>query len=113
MKFAALVLVTALSATAVAQPASPKADVFDSNKSASTPAAPKRPAQPDRAAPPFTSAPEVYSGFSGPGEPVRGAGLGGWRNGREGVRYKGPSPKPGRLGVPRAVLGNVVGWLTT
>src|SRR5262249_40857395 len=45
--------------------------------------------------PPFTSALEVYSGFSGAGEPVRGGGLGGWRTGREGVRYKGPHPKPG------------------
>ena len=64
---------------------------------APTPAAANRPAPrfPDRAAPPFTAAPENYSGFSGAGEPVVGAGLGGWRSGREGVRYKGPHPKPG------------------
>ena len=39
--------------------------------------------------------PDTYSGISGPGEPVTGDGLGGWRSGNEGVRYKGPHPKPG------------------
>lgn len=48
-----------------------------------------------RNAPVYTSPPEVYSGLSGPGEPVAGDGLGGWRTGREGVRYKGAHPKPG------------------
>lgn len=46
-------------------------------------------------APPFTSPAQVYSGISGPGEPVIGDGSGGWRSGREGLRYKGPHPKPG------------------
>jgi beta-xylosidase len=45
--------------------------------------------------PPFTSPAAVYSGISGPGEPVTGDGLGGWRSGRDGVRYKGPHPKQG------------------
>jgi len=45
--------------------------------------------------PPFTSPAQNYSGISGPGVPVVGNGAGGWRSGREGVRYKGPSPKPG------------------
>ncbi len=36
-----------------------------------------------------------FSGISGPGEPVSGDGSGGWRSGKEGVRYKGPHPKPG------------------
>ena len=77
-------------------------DPFDSNHVAPSgtlaPAAklaiPARPPA-GRAAPVFTSPEAVYSGFSGPGEPVRGAGLGGWRSGREGVRYQGPHPKPG------------------
>jgi beta-xylosidase len=33
------------------------------------------------------------SGTSGPGEPVRGDGSGGWRTGAEGVAYRGPYPK--------------------
>jgi len=41
------------------------------------------------------SQPGTYSGISGPGAPVKGSGLGGWRSGKDGVRYKGPSPKPG------------------
>jgi hypothetical protein len=36
---------------------------------------------------------EAFSGISGPGEPVQGAGLGGWRSGKEGIRYKGAHPK--------------------
>jgi hypothetical protein len=40
-----------------------------------------------------TNPADAYSGISGPGEPVIGAGLGGWRSGRDGVRYKGPHPK--------------------
>lgn len=44
---------------------------------------------------PFTSPAEVYSGLSGPGEPDIGSGLGGWRSGNDGVRYKGPHPKTG------------------
>src|SRR5205085_2834301 len=44
---------------------------------------------------PFTSPSRFYSGISGPGERVAGDGSGGWRSGREGVRYKGPHPKPG------------------
>jgi hypothetical protein len=36
---------------------------------------------------------DAYSGISGPGEPVTGSGVGGWRSGRDGVRYKGPHPK--------------------
>ncbi|HEY4247917.1 MAG TPA: family 43 glycosylhydrolase [Lacunisphaera sp.] len=36
---------------------------------------------------------DTFSGVSGPGESVQGAGLGGWRSGKEGVRYKGPHPK--------------------
>jgi hypothetical protein len=67
-------------------------DAFDSNQTVRVPA--DHPSA-RRSAPPFTSAPELYSGWSGPGEPVRGDGLGGWRSGREGVRYQGPHPKPG------------------
>ena len=40
-----------------------------------------------------TNSADAYSGISGPGEPVTGSGLGGWRSGRDGVRYKGPHPK--------------------
>jgi hypothetical protein len=36
-----------------------------------------------------------FSGISGPGEPVQGDGSGGWRSGKEGVRYKGAHPKAG------------------
>lgn len=71
----------------------PKPEAFNSNQTAaSTPNA--RPAL-SRSDPPFSSAPEIYSGWSGAGEAVRGDGLGGWRSGREGVRYKGSEPKPG------------------
>lgn len=41
----------------------------------------------------ITNPADAYSGISGPGEPVTGNGLGGWRSGRDGVRYKGPHPK--------------------
>jgi xylan 1,4-beta-xylosidase len=47
------------------------------------------------AAPLSVSQPGTYSGISGPGAPVQGNGLGGWRSGKDGVRYKGPNPKPG------------------
>src|SRR5436305_10647016 len=53
----------------------------------------KRAGQPEK--PPFTSPAQYYSGVSGRGGPVVGDGSGGWRSGREGVRYKGPNPKPG------------------
>jgi xylan 1,4-beta-xylosidase len=52
-------------------------------------------AEAPRSAPPFSSPAAAYSGFSGAGEEVSGAGLGGWRSGREGVRYQGARPKPG------------------
>ncbi len=45
--------------------------------------------------PPFTSPLQYYSGVSGPGHSVVGDSRGGWRSGREGVRYKGVQPKPG------------------
>jgi hypothetical protein len=45
----------------------------------------------------FLRAADVFSGISGPGEPVQGSGLGGWRSGHDGVRYKGPHPKAGAL----------------
>lgn len=48
-----------------------------------------------RSQPVFTSRPEVYSGISGPGQPVVGDGSGGYRSGNDGVTYKGPDPKPG------------------
>src|SRR5476651_1313722 len=41
----------------------------------------------------ITNPADAYSGISGPGEPVTGAGLGGWRSGKDDVRYKGPHPK--------------------
>jgi alpha-galactosidase len=44
---------------------------------------------------PANNSADAYSGISGPGEPAQGSGLGGWRSGREGVRYKGPHPKAG------------------
>lgn len=68
------------------------AEAFDASQAASATA--KTPAR-ARTDPPFSSAAAVYARFSGPGEPVQGAGLGGWRSGREGVRYRGPHPKPG------------------
>jgi len=46
-------------------------------------------------APPFTSLSAAYSGVSGPGHAVIGAGTGGWRSGTDGVIYSGPNPKPG------------------
>lgn len=67
------------------------ANAFDANGSAPAPA----PRSVTRTDPPFTSPPEVYAGLSGPGEPTVGDGLGGWRSGRDSVRYKGPHPKPG------------------
>ncbi|HVX86988.1 MAG TPA: family 43 glycosylhydrolase [Phycisphaerae bacterium] len=45
--------------------------------------------------PPFTSPAAVYSGISGPGNPVVGNGAGGWRSNQEVLRYDGPDPKPG------------------
>jgi xylan 1,4-beta-xylosidase len=78
------------------EPSSPATpEHFNSNQTPSPPAASAPRPVLSRNAPPFTSAAEVYLGYSGPGEPVRGAGLGGWRSGREGIRYKGPYPKPG------------------
>lgn len=68
------------------------ADGFNADESATKNAASRLPT---RADPPFTSAAEIYSGYSGAGGPVEGAGLGGWRSGRHGIRYKGRSPKPG------------------
>ena len=35
-----------------------------------------------------------FDGTSGPGRPVEGYGLGGWRSGTDGVRYQGAHPKP-------------------
>ncbi len=53
-------------------------------------------AEPSAPAPtPAGSPADNFSGVSGSGEPVQGAGLGGWRSGKEGVRYKGPHPKAG------------------
>jgi hypothetical protein len=46
-------------------------------------------------APPFTSPAAVYSGISGPGQPVVGDGRGGWVSGPGGVTYSGSQPKPG------------------
>jgi xylan 1,4-beta-xylosidase len=84
------------SAFALTAPDGRAADPFDSNQTppASAPNA-KGPAPRDRRAAPFTSAADIYSGYSGPGQAVVGHGLGGWRSGREGLRYKGPYPKPG------------------
>jgi hypothetical protein len=45
--------------------------------------------------PPFSSAPEVYSGISGPGKPQLGDGAGGWRSNYEFLGYDGPDSKPG------------------
>ena len=42
---------------------------------------------------PKYSDPQTYSGISGPGQPLRGTGLGGYRTGRDGVMYLGPDPK--------------------
>lgn len=78
----------ALSTVALAQ--TPAPSPFDS-EGAPTSANVDRP----RSAPPFTSPAAVYSGVSGPGEPVSGDGRGGWRSGRGGVRYGGRRPKPG------------------
>ncbi len=44
---------------------------------------------------PFSSSTEIYSGISGPGQPVVGDGSGGYRTGNDGVLYQGPDPKPG------------------
>ena len=52
-------------------------------------------ATPPKPTPLSISQPETYSGVSGPGEPVQGAGLGGWRTGSAGVQYKGAHSKPG------------------
>jgi hypothetical protein len=89
----AMAIFPALGASA-AEPAAAKPETFNSNQTAKAPATAARP-QPDRAAAPFTSPAAVYSGWSGAGEAVQGDGLGGWRTGREGVRYKGPQPKTG------------------
>ncbi|HVU18532.1 MAG TPA: family 43 glycosylhydrolase [Candidatus Didemnitutus sp.] len=76
-------------AFARAHAAASKPEGFNSNQGSIAPT------MPDRAAPPFTSAADVYGGWSGAGEAVQGDGLGGWRSGRDGVRYKGSWPKPG------------------
>jgi len=60
-------------------------------------------AQTTQPAPPFTSSAAVYSGISGPGKPVVGNGLGGYRSGYEGVMYDGPDPKPGWLPLGKYV----------
>lgn len=80
-----LVYLFSAAAPVAAQTNPPSAPATNSTRSAAR----------DRRAPPFTTAPEIYSGISGPGEPVVGVGLGGWRSGRDGVRYKGSHPKSG------------------
>lgn len=88
-----LFVVLASAACGAEPTGSPAIDHFNSNQT--TPPIATVRATPDRQAAPFTNAIEFYAGFSGPGEPVHGAGLGGWRSGREGIRYRGPNPKPG------------------
>src|SRR5450432_2947888 len=66
-----------------------KPETFNSSQMAGS--APKL----TREDPPFSSAPNLYSGISGPGKKVSKEGIGGWRSGRDGIRYKGPDPKPG------------------
>ena len=51
------------------------------------------PAAPTQLDVPVENPADTFSGISGPGEPVQGAGLGGWRSGKDGVRYKGAHPK--------------------
>jgi hypothetical protein len=91
----ALLLISPLAVQAQTQTGPPATREFNSDTGEA--AQQTRPGRtPDgRDAAPFTSPSGVYSGVSGSGKPVVGAGLGGWRSGREGVRYKGPDPKPG------------------
>ena len=59
--------------------------------------------------PPFTSPAEVYSGISGAGAKIIGAGGGGWRSGAEGVYYKGANPKAGwSLKFDGMAMGSVI-----
>jgi xylan 1,4-beta-xylosidase len=61
-----------------------------------------------RALPPKYSKPDTYSGISGPGQPVVGTGLGGYRTGRDGVMYRGPDPKVGWLPLGDRARGSAV-----
>jgi beta-xylosidase len=61
-----------------------------------------------RSTPVTTGIPAVYSGVSGPGQPVEGTGYGGYRTGREGVMYRGPDPKDGWLPFGNRALGTAV-----
>lgn len=61
-----------------------------------------------RSEPTKSGPPEAYSGVSGPGQPVDGTGLGGYRSGREGVMYRGPDPKPGWLPFGDRARGTAV-----
>jgi xylan 1,4-beta-xylosidase len=75
--------------TAAPPPPPPVANPAASTSATSTPAAPAP------VPPPFTSSAAVYSGVSGPGQPVTDDGRGGWVSGAGGVTYNGPNPKPG------------------
>jgi len=61
-----------------------------------------------RSEPPKYSDPATYSGLSGPGQPISGTGLGGYRMGREGVMYRGPDPKPSWLPLGDRAKGTAV-----
>ena len=78
-------------------PVAAQATLPDATPSTAASQAPTRPAAPVATTPVPLSISQVdtYSGISGPGEPVQGNGLGGWRSGSGGVQYKGPHPKPG------------------
>ena len=93
----AIVLASLGLATAAFQlaPKTPTPAPFDANGPPPSASPGTAARSPGREMPPFTSPADVYSGISGAGGPVVGAGLGGWRSGREGVRYKGEHPKPG------------------
>ncbi len=80
------------SSTPAAEPAPKPPEAFNSDHTAAP--APAH-ATLGRTTPQYTKSPEVYSGWSGAGDPVQGDGLGGWRSGREGIRYKGALPKAG------------------
>ena len=61
-----------------------------------------------RSEPTKTGTAADYSGVSGPGQPLSGTGLGGYRSGREGVMYRGPDPKAGWLDFGQRALGTAV-----
>jgi hypothetical protein len=103
-----MVLVGVPGVVGVTQPAFGQADRTIGKTRPQNPEPVKERAPGHRSDPTKSGPPEVYSGVSGPGQPVDGTGRGGYRSGREGVMYRGPDPKPGWLPFGDRARGTAV-----